>query len=251
MPIKNCPLQTDAKYCCIFDEDVVQSQCDCVINDRSANLYHINRFILRMFFLSFSQSLSLVFFFFVILFSPSCIYLFSNRKWLRTALEQWTWNEYKKKVMPIPIIIRKIRWLDEIEKVARTGLLSLVRVRLCTSRKIINTKNILLKWIITSTVHLQSLPYTLNIIYKNEKSYNEWERARIIRPTVLPLARPLALVRAFPHFHQAISFLLSIYYSESFVFSSLFFVFLFQFLSISFILWLWRLLRLLYCLLFL
>lgn len=59
-------------------------------------------------------------FFSFILFSPSCIYLFSNRKWLRTALEQWTWNEYKKKVMPIPIIIREIRWLDEIEKVARS-----------------------------------------------------------------------------------------------------------------------------------
>lgn len=115
------------------------------------------------------------------------------------------------------------------KKLQEAGLLSLVRVRLCTSRKIINTKNILLKWIITSTVHLQSLPYTLNIIYKNEKSYNEWERARIIRPTVLQLARPLALVRAFPHFHQAISFLLSIYYSESFVFSSLFFFFSFNF----------------------
>lgn len=91
------------------------------------------------------------------------------------------------------------------KKLQEAGLLSLVRVRLCTSRKIINTKNILLKWIITSTVHLQSLPYTLNIIYKNEKSYNEWERARIIRPTVHPfsrlLARPFARLLSRALFH--------------------------------------------------
>lgn len=65
----------------------------------------------------------------------------------------------------------------------------------------------------------------------------QWMRARANnspnRSPVLPLARsPVrspALARAFPHFHQAISFLLSIYYSESFVFSSLFFFFSFNF----------------------
>lgn len=121
--------------------------------------------------------------------------------------------------MPIPIIMR---CLDEIEKVA-WGLLSLVRVRLCTSRKIINTKNILLKWIITSknlAIHIE------HSTYKNEKSCNEREWIFSVRPFVRSFAhsfaRPFArsLARQFPpsHFFFALHLLFG---SNFFFFPSL------------------------------